>query len=334
MKLAAAAVVAAILILLSRSFGGRAAKPTAAAPSPPAVATEALVAATPQPPETAPAVSEAEAVALLRQLIDFIGNGPAFDAKVRETVWAGGREVVGVGTYLQAGGGSGRYNLQITMHDGDGKHRLQQISDGKLAWTRTEIAGDVSLRRVDVGRLEEYLRDFLPESSLPPRLTVGAWGELLDTIGRDYRLRIDTARLKTSGEDRAQPMRVLIGDLTAARRKAVLEASGRQEWPVLYPSRVHVAVKASDDGSGLATWVPARLEFWSDPAETDGNRPPRRRLITLIEIYSLRAITPPPVERFRFENQEANVNFVIETERYLQSYGVSLTDRQRRQLYR
>ncbi len=88
---------------------------------------------------------------------DFWSTVPSFHAKVRETVWTNGREVVGVGTYEQAGGGSGRFNLQVTMHDGDGKHRLQQISDGRLAWTRTEIAGKVSLRRVDVGRLDEWV---------------------------------------------------------------------------------------------------------------------------------------------------------------------------------
>ena len=93
-----------------------------------------------------------------------------------------GREVVGVGTYEQAGGGSGQYNLQVTMHDGDGKHRLQQISDGKLAWTRTEIAGKVSLRRVDVGRLEEWVRGIADPTGLSPKLKVGAWGEMLDTM--------------------------------------------------------------------------------------------------------------------------------------------------------
>ncbi len=36
------------------------------------------------------AVSDPEALAYLRQMMDFIGNGPAFDAKVRETVWTAG----------------------------------------------------------------------------------------------------------------------------------------------------------------------------------------------------------------------------------------------------
>ena len=107
------------------------------------------------------AQSETQAVQLLRAVLEMVVNGPAFDAKVRETVWTTGRGVVGVGTYEQAGGGTGRFNLQVTMHDGDGKHRLQQISDGRLAWTRTEISGKVSLRRVDVGRLDEWVSVFV-----------------------------------------------------------------------------------------------------------------------------------------------------------------------------
>ena len=282
--------------------------------------------------------SDPEAIALVQQMLDFIGNGPAFDAKVRETVWTSGREVVGVGTYEQAGGGSGKYNLQVTMHDGDGKHRLQQISDGKLAWTRTDIAGKVSLRRVDVGRLEEWVRGITDPSSVSPKLKVGAWGELLDSLQRDYSLRTDTAKLKSTPAGQPEPMRVVIGDLKRERRTQVLADAERSEWPFLYPTRVHVAVKAkTDTDTGLGQWVPARIEFWSDPfAGTDAEGKPksRRRLITLIELYSLRQIEPPPSERFRFENQDAEVNFINETDRYVESYGVNLTQGERQQLWR
>lgn len=332
----ALAVAAAVSLLADASITAQEGPAAAGIPGPAAPAPASPVGDPPHAPGNRAADP---ALAFLHQMLDFIGNGPAFDAKVRETVWAGGREVVGVGTYLQAGAGSGQFDLQLTMHDGDGKHRLQQISDGKLAWTRTEIAGEVSLRRVDVGRLEEWLRGIIPESELSPRLKVGAWGELLSTIARDYTLRLDTALLKLNGGQEAEPMRVLIGDLKADRRAAVLADSGRDRWPYLYPSRVHVAVQATQHAeSTLATFVPARIEFWSDPvtpstAAGDG-AVRQRRLITLIEIYSLRVITPPPSERFRFENQEADVNFVNETDRYIESYGVNLTDRQRRQLYR
>jgi hypothetical protein len=278
--------------------------------------------------------SQPQAVNLLRQVLSWIVNGPAFDAKVRETVWTTGREVVGVGTYEQSGGGSGRYNLQVTMHDGEGKHRLQQISDGRLAWTRTEISGNVSLRRVDVGRLDEWVKGATSPTPISPRLKVGAWGEMLSTIERDYVLRVDGAHLK------GEPVWVLSGTLRDDRRDQVLAESARSEWPMLYPTRVRVAVKSKPDSkTGFGAYLPVRIEYWSDPiaATTDTVSAAEQRegrLITLIELYSIRPISPPPPQRFRFENQDAEVNFTNETDRYIRLHDIHLTQRQRRQLRR
>lgn len=279
-------------------------------------------------PAGSASLSQPQAVNLLRRVLAGIVHGPAFDAKVRETVWATGREVVGVGTYEQAGGGTGRFNLQVTMHDGDGKHRLQQISDGRLAWTRTEIAGKVSHRRVDVGRLDEWVQGQV-HSTISPGLKVGGWAEMLDTIQRDYLLSVDSAHLK------GEAMWVITGELRLDRRDQIMADSKRQAWPSLYPTMVRVAVKRDPDpDTGFGQLLPVHIEFRSDPvasAESTGRN--LRRLITLIELYSIRPIAPPPVERFRFENHDAEV-IVNETDRYIQLYGVRLTDHQRRQLRR
>ncbi len=277
--------------------------------------------------------TNAKAVALLQRVIEELVHGRAFDAKVRETVWTGGREVVGVGTYEQAGSGTGRYNLQVTMHDGDGKHRMQQISDGRLAWTRTEIAGKVSLRRVDVGRLDQWVSGVASDSPISPRLRVGAWAEMLGCFLRDYHLQVEGAHLKK------RPVWVVTGRLTEQRRDEVMAEAGVDQWPILYPSKVRVAVQAEPDPqTQFGAFLPLRIEFWSDPLRdpaSDGAGPgDDGRLITLIEIYSMRPIGVPPVERFRFENQDAEVNFTNDTDHYIRQYGVELTERQRRQLRR
>ena len=90
--------------------------------------------------------------------------------------------------------------------------------------------------------------------------------------------------------------------------------------------------------------LPVRFEFWSDPVdEADADAAPVSasnhrdaggRLITLIELYSMQPTAPPPAERFRFENQDAEVNFINETDRYIQMHGVHLTERELRQLRR
>jgi hypothetical protein len=276
-------------------------------------------------------ISSPQADAVLLKTLELIVHGPAFDAKVRETVWTTGRQVVGVGTYEQAGGGSGAYNLQITMHDGDGKHRLQQISDGKLAWTRSEIAGQVSLRRVDVGRLEEWVGGARP-GGIAPRLTVGAWAEMLHTIRRDYVLQVHEGHLK---EERVW---IVSGKLCSERRQQVLLDTGRETWPMLHPTRVLIALQSNKDETGFGQLLPIRIEYWSDPIsqDTQSSSTERRegRLIALIELYSIQQIPPPSLSRFRFDNLEAEVDFVDETDRYVKMSGVELTERQMQLLRR
>jgi hypothetical protein len=301
-------------------------------PDPPPAPAADTSAATPQP-AAPPAVSQPRATGLLRQVIWQLAHGPAFIAKVRETVWATGRKVVGVGTYEQSGEGSGRFNLQITMHDGDGRHHFQQISDGKLAWTRSEVSGHVALRRVDVGRLDEWVRPSNTPGEVAPRLRIGAWTEMLDLVDRDYIVRVDSATLQDN------PVWVITGSLREQVRARILKESGRSTWPTLCPTKVRIAIAASPDAAtGSGELLPTRIEFWSDPIladpQAESSAVPEGRLITLIEIYSIRAITAPPIERFRFDNQDAEVNFVNETEGYIERFGVELTASQRRALQR
>ena len=107
---------------------------------------------------------------------------------------------------------------------------------------------------------------------------------------------------------------------------------------MLYPTRIRIAIRAkSNPQSGIGELLPIRYEFWSDPvtADTDSELPASGgRLINLIELYSIQPITPPTAEDFRFENQDAEVNFVNETDRYIEMYGIQLTERELRQLRR
>ena len=277
--------------------------------------------------------SDPTAKELLDRVIKHLVRGPAFDAMVRETVHVSQHDVVGVGTYEQSGGSTGCYHLQLSMHDGHGKHSLRQISDGRLAWTRKEVAGEVSLRRVDVARLDEWIQPDSRAMGLPPRLLVGGWAELLLTLDRDYHLKLGSASLS------GQKVLVITGNLKPVVRQTVLAESGRGTWPELYPTEIRVAIATQPDPkTGFGKWLPVRMEFRGDPIlvpdqegyTTSKNGP----LITLIEIYSLRSIDPPPPERFRFENQNAEVDIINETDRYMQQYGVRLTEKDLRSLRR
>ena len=288
----------------------------------------------------------------LRQLV----YGQSFDAKIRQRVWTAGREVIGVGSYEQAGHGSGQFNLQVTMHDGDGKHTLQQISDGKLAWTRAMVAGEVTLKRVNLGALDESLKrdrgwngnawyDMVrgaevenarqqtgsTSGPIPSRLLVGGIVEMLERIGRDYELHVSGGRLQ------GEAVWILAGQLRHSSRSRILDEAGRQDWPELCPSHVRVAVAATPDReTGFGAGLPIRLEFWSDPlrpnsrsssderaaGEQAGSHDeaegnhPSGRLISLIELYSIQPIDRPLSARFKFVTEEYAVHFVDETERY------------------
>ena len=291
-----------------------------------------------------------QAIILLKRVLQQLVHGPAFHCKVRETVWTNDREVIGVGTYEQAGQGTGRYHLQVTMHDGSGRHRLKQISDGRLAWTRTEIASGITLKRVDVGRLEEWVGKAGSSPLIAPRYTVGAWVELLTSLARDYTLDLVGATLE------GKSVWVIKGEINSQRRSEIMSQSGRTSWPVLFPTRVHVAIgSSSNNAQEDGNLLPLRFEFWSDAESPITNQlksdnqsgknnepqiqeePTRQmgsRLITLIELYAIQPIIAPPVERFRFENQEAEVNFINETDRYIQMHGIQLTEREKHRLRR
>jgi hypothetical protein len=118
-----------------------------------------------------------------------------------------------------------------------------------------------------------------------------------------------------------------------------MEVSERDQWPASYPTQVRVAVRAKPDPETLfGAWLPARIEFWSDPIPSttgsDTVEQSEGRMISLVELYSVRPITPPEEQRFRFENRDDELNFTNETDRYIELYGVRLTERQRRQLRR
>ncbi|ELP30383.1 hypothetical protein [Rhodopirellula baltica] len=325
---------------------------------------------------------------LITQTIQRIAMGPAFDAKVRQRVWVSGREILGVGTYEQAGQGSGQFNLQVTMLDGDGKHTLQQVSDGRLAWTREQIGEQISLRRVDVGRLDQWVNDSLASlfgrgtqnsrspATLKPSVRVGAWTEMMDTIASEHDLTLQSGQLE--GRDVWIVKGILRDDVRAQR----LQEFGTTTWPELCPTQVVVLIARSNDPeSEFGKGLPLRIEYWGDPvrqqtadqqdapqtAENDAKssdeidasgavdadtsetsvvdgstaqpRTSNERmlncpLISLIELYSLRPISPPPIGRFRFENQDLDVDFSNETDRYLSRYGIAITERQSRLLRR
>lgn len=277
-------------------------------------------------------VSQPQALVLLREAKQRLAMGPGFNAKIRQRVWTAGRLVDGVGAYEQAGQSTGWFNLQVSMHDGDGKHTLQQISDGRLSWTRTVIGESITLKRVDVGRLDEWVRASSKRPELPPRLEVGAFTEMLSTIQRDYVVKAHQGRLNE------QKVLIITGRLKEEARNQITREAKLESWPELYPSNVRVAIALQNDPkTGFGMGLPIRFEYRGAPIIRESQQAdasnPQGPLISMLELYSIHPIASPPVDRFRFDAQEV-INFSNETDYYLRQYGIRLTESQRRQLLR
>lgn len=273
---------------------------------------------------------------VLQQVLERLAYGAPFDCKVRQRIQTTGREVIGAGTgsYLQVGGGTSQFSFQMTLHDGVSQHALQQISDGRLAWTRREIAGDVRLSRVDVGWLDEGARLAAEVPRLRPSMLIGGPGEMLDVIARDYDLKLGTSTL---GQ---QELYVVIGNLKTDKRDELRQMLGGRRWPAHLPTRVNIAIAKNDDlETNFGRGLPVRIEHWGDPVNsTEGTRNSEsslasgRQMISLLEFYSIKPINPPPVERFRFENQDAEIDFTNETARYEARFGIRVSSLESRPL--
>ncbi len=310
--------------------------------------------------------SDDPAAVLAKRTIERLALGDAFDAKLRQRTWVGGREVVGIGRYEQSGEGSGRLSLEMTIHDGDSRHELRQISDGKLAWFRAEVGDLVTLRRIDVGRVKELHHELTrstdPAAVFPTTITesldrnkavspwmrIGGLIELIDQIAQDFDLRV------TRGKIDDEPVLILRGTVNEKAKRRILKSDAARDWPDLHPYEVRVAIAAVGDETGFGVGLPLRIEFWSEPsreppgpvevpatqvssseppaAKTVGaNEKPTGRLISLLEIYSIRKIRPSPEQRFRFEREERDVTFSNDTSLYLErlekSLGVRIEDK-------
>ena len=282
-----------------------------------------------EPPSDDPTRQQAEL--LVSQVIERLSWGETFTCRLRQRVHTSGREVSGIGSLIQVGRGTGQFDFSITLHDGNDEHRLRQISDGRLTWTRSVIAETVSLSRVDVGSLDEGARTMRQQRRIKPSMLVGGLCETLDTMRSEYDLKLGTSHLD------GRALLVVIGDLKESRRQQLQAKYGDASWPESYPTRVNLAIAQDDDpATGLGKGLPVRIEHFSDPValSTDPRKKlesqlKSRKMISMLELYDIVPIKAPPIEQFRAENEDTTVDFVNETARYENRFGISLSAKQR-----
>ena len=263
--------------------------------------------AEPQPAAGELEKSEQAATLLVESMLDYLAYGPALEAKLRVRAWGAETEVVEVGRYLQSGQGKGWMRMELEVPIADGKGRWQQTCDGRLVWTREELAGDIRVRRVDVGRLRELLDANGASRSggasrVPPWFRVGGLAEILDRIRAEFRLTLGKGRIEQ------QPMLVIKGTVREDVASELAETHGGQ-FPAVLPRHIVIAVPVSSVEAPL----PARIEYWTHAGG---------RLISLLEVYDSTLIESPPLDHFRFET--GGGDFTNETDAYLARFGFVL----------
>jgi hypothetical protein len=167
----------------------------------------------------------------------------------------------------------------MTVHDGDLRHTNQQISDGKLAWIRTHLGDTVTLRRVDLGRIEEFYRELARQGILqpspdrdlntivdvahqvPPWLRVGGLVEIVEQIATDYDLRL------SKGFVDQQAVWILRGVINAKAKQRMTDPESGAVWSELCPHEVRIAIAAMGDEYGFGVGLPSRIEFWGQPSQ-------------------------------------------------------------------
>ncbi|QEG39001.1 hypothetical protein [Roseimaritima ulvae] len=271
------------------------------------------------------------AAALIERTVVTLASGPAFDAKLTQQVRTPDHTAVGVGRYEQAGGNTGRVHMDMDISISQNqKCQLLQKCDGRLAWTREQVGDTVRLRRVDVGRLDEMVAAKM--SAISPRLRVGGLIELLERAHADFALEQVPAELE------GHPVWMLKGSLRPAVKTDILRRAEREEWPPLCPNAIAIAIAADNNDNGFGKGLPVRFEYWLETeaeAEQAQQAPTEmRRLISYLKIYDLQKIQPAPETHFRLETGESDVNYTNDTQRYLDHFGIQVTEKQQRLLTR
>jgi hypothetical protein len=274
-----------------------------------AIAVACLSAAAQAAPPNAAGVIEAA----VGQLV----YGPPLVVELRVRTEAAGEQTVASGSYVQAGQGSGRQRYELRSVVAGGPAVLVQISDGRLAWTRRQVADNIELRRVELGRLPSGMAN-APSSAadpangsaagggelVPPRFRVLGFVELLDNLARDYELTVRTGTL------RGAPVLILSGPLREAARQRVRDAS-EGEIPDDLPTEVWIALSPTN---GTPALFPLRIEY----RQPDGSE--RGRVITAVEILSIKQ-QPVDDRNFLYDSQELDVTLINETDRYIRRFA-------------
>ena len=138
-----------------------------------------------------PQTQAEEAHALIKQAVISGVWGPPVHCMIAQEITLLDRVLRGSGLYARGRSGLGEMKMSLKIVAGDHLNVLEQVSDGRMFHISQTIDGQQKCRRVDLGRVREYLGRFTQQDRNDPlvalHLAIGGQNEKLRALCQQYK---------------------------------------------------------------------------------------------------------------------------------------------------
>ncbi len=281
-----------------------------------------LYAPSPASPAIPTPGSELDPAAVLRRAIWQAVWGEPISCRVRQRIEMFDKELVGVGSYDQAGQGSGKLKWQMRLAAADAVTNYLQISDGRLFWTSHQVEEEIKLNRVDLGKIRERIgpvrQSDLSNPLLAIELAIGGQAEMLRNLYHRYQWE---SAVPTKLDQ--QPIWLLTGQIrqTApipAGRAPIDQTMVNASQTGLLPQRVRLSLGRTEQ----FPFFPYRIEYFRQKADSQDVE---WETITVVEFFEVSKPTVMEPELFQYEVRDSVEVIGDDTMNYLPASSLHLT---------
>lgn len=258
---------------------------------------------------------------LLKSAVAELARMQTVAAKMRQQVNLFGHQIIGSGTYLQQGRGVDlRLRMELKLRVAERLSSLQQVSDGKSFWVRSDGLDETRITRVDLARVRYALQrqQLDAPANVTAGISVGGLPRLLENLDASFRFgaateeRLDRLVVwKIEGEWE----RTKLADLLPAQAERLRagNAPDFSKLPEHLPDRVRLMLGKDD-------LFPYRFEFLRmspEINEATGRR--EAKVLVLMEFFEVQTNVAIDARNFVYQPTK----FEDATGTFLRTLGLS-----------
>lgn len=275
---------------------------------------------------TAP-VDELNGQELVAQAATNLMKLSPFKASIRQRVDLFGQQLVGSGSYLQAGEGSDKLiRMELKLQLADQIASVQQIRNHRFLWVRRELSSNSILGRVDLRRFHKAIEKSHEDALNPSTswIAMGGLPQLLTRLERSFEFGPpkqaeigDVPVWVVHGSWKPDILATLVPSLQSEIRAG--KSIGPDSYPEHLPHRV-VLVLGGDNRLPL---FPYRCEFqkFAVAEAADISASTNFKSSVTIELFEIQRLDNVDPTLFEYEPGEQDV--VDHTALYLQQLGIA-----------